>query len=143
MSNSRFEYVKQYECHSELLKNTYIVIRVDGKGFTKFTESHQYEKPNDIRGIRLMMLAGLKVMNTYSEIFMGYGESDEFSFVFSRKAKLYNRRSEKILTNVVSEFTSAYVYYWNKCFEILERNFKNDFILYYSIINYFNIYLFY
>lgn len=36
MSKSKFEYVKDYEIHNELLKNTYIVLRIDGKGFTKY-----------------------------------------------------------------------------------------------------------
>jgi tRNA(His) guanylyltransferase len=45
-----------------------------------------------------MNLAALNVMNTFSEIFMAYGQSDEYSFVFKKDAKTYNRRSEKILT---------------------------------------------
>lgn len=36
MSNSKYEYVKSYEIHTELLKNTYIVVRIDGKGFSKY-----------------------------------------------------------------------------------------------------------
>ena len=49
-------------------------------------------------------------------LFLGYGQSDEFSFAFKKNARLYNRRHEKILTNVVSQFTSAFVYYWPKIF---------------------------
>jgi tRNA(His) guanylyltransferase len=45
-----------------------------------------------------MNLAALKVINTFDEIFLAYGQSDEYSFVFKRDAKTYNRRSEKILT---------------------------------------------
>ena len=69
MSNSRFEYVKSFEIKTELLKNTYIIIRIDGKGFTKFTDAHQYKKPNEIKGIKLMALAGLSVMESFPEIF--------------------------------------------------------------------------
>ena len=116
MSNSKFEYVKSFENKNDLLKNTYIVIRIDGKGFTKFTDAHQYKKPNEIKGIKVMALAGLSVMESFPEIFLGYGQSDEFSFAFKKNARLYNRRHEKILTNVVSQFTSAFVYYWPKIF---------------------------
>ena len=77
MSNSRFEYVKSFENKNDLLKNTYIVIRIDGKGFTKFTDAHQYQKPNEIHGIRLMILAGLSVMESFPEIFLAYGQSDD------------------------------------------------------------------
>ena len=116
MSNSKFEYVKSFENKNDLLKNTYIVIRIDGKGFTKFTDAHQYKKPNEIKGIRIMVLAAISVMESFPEIFLAYGQSDEFSFAFKKNAKLYNRRHEKILTNVVSQFTSAFVFNWSKVF---------------------------
>jgi Uncharacterized conserved protein len=32
----RFEYVKQFEQADNLLPNTWIVIRIDGRGFTKY-----------------------------------------------------------------------------------------------------------
>ena len=116
MSNSKFEYVKGFENKNDLLKNTYIVVRIDGKAFTKFTDAHQYKKPNEIQGIKLMVLSAISVMESFTEIFLAYGQSDEFSFAFKKNARLYNRRHEKILTNVVSQFTSAFVYYWPKIF---------------------------
>ena len=116
MSNSKFEYVKGFENKNDLLKNTYIVVRIDGKAFTKFTDAHQYKKPNEIQGIKLMVLSAISVMESFTEIFLAYGQSDEFSFAFKKNARLYNRRHEKILTNVVSQFNSAFVYYWPKIF---------------------------
>lgn len=35
MAKSRFEYVKSYELPDPLLPNSFIVIRVDGRGFHK------------------------------------------------------------------------------------------------------------
>jgi len=64
----------------------------------RFTDEHQFLKPNDIRGIKLMNLAAMYVMNTFNDIFIAYGQSDEYSFAFRRDAKIYNRRSEKIIT---------------------------------------------
>ena len=49
-------------------------------------------------------------------LFLGYGQSAEFNFAFKKNALLYNRRHGKILTNVVSQFISAFVYYWPKIF---------------------------
>jgi len=46
-----------------------------------------------------MVLAGLSVMESFEEIILGYGQSDEFSFAFRKDSNLYNRRSEKILTS--------------------------------------------
>lgn len=73
-------------------KYNYVVMKL------RFCDEHQFVKPNDTRGIKLMNLAALRVMDTFNEIFMAYGESDEYSFAFKRDAKIYNRRGEKILT---------------------------------------------
>lgn len=112
MSNSKFEYVKEYETHTILLKGTYILVRIDGKAFTKFCENHGFMKPNDIRCIRLMTASALHVCQTFTEIILSYGQSDEYSFVFKKEAKVYSRREEKILSVMVSTFTSAFNFYW-------------------------------
>ena len=108
MAGSRFEYVKHFEIHNQLLLNTYIVVRIDGKGFTKFTTLHGYEKPNDLRGISLMNKAAEDVIKAFPEIWIAYGQSDEYSFVLRKNTELYNRRSEKIMTCIVSTFSSSF-----------------------------------
>lgn len=50
MANSKFEYVRTFEADDRILPNTWIVVRIDGKAFHKFTEKHDYEKPNDFNG---------------------------------------------------------------------------------------------
>lgn len=49
MANSKYEYVKQFELPNILLPSTYIVVRIDGKGFHKFTDFYKFKKPNDIK----------------------------------------------------------------------------------------------
>ena len=98
MANTKFDYVKGFEENESLLKNTYLVVRIDGRGFTKFTNAHDFKKPNDIRGMHLMNEAALSVMKSFTDIFISYGQSDEYSFVFKRSARTFNRRKEKILT---------------------------------------------
>ena len=116
MACSKFEYVKFYESQEKLLPSTYIVIRIDGKGFTKFTTQHKFEKPNDIRGIGLMNKAAQNVMQTFAEIWLAYGQSDEYSFVLRRNSQLYNRRSDKIATTIASCFTAGYVMFFKEFF---------------------------
>lgn len=41
---SRFEYVKQFEQPDSLLPNTWIVVRIDGRGFTKYASITSYER---------------------------------------------------------------------------------------------------
>lgn len=83
MACSQYEYVKQYETDDTLLPGCWIVVRLDGKGFTKwvrgcrlglrlgrrccrllsqllsrpgcrFCDLHNFEKPNDLRALCLM-----------------------------------------------------------------------------------------
>lgn len=39
MANSRFEYVKKFEQDDQILLHCWIVIRLDGKGFTRYSYS--------------------------------------------------------------------------------------------------------
>ena len=54
----------------------------------------------------------IEIVKSYGDCVLAIGESDEYSFVFKRKTTLFNRRKTKILTTIVSQFTSMYVFYW-------------------------------
>lgn len=116
MAKSKYEYVKTFEQDDRILPNTWIVVRLDGKNFTRFCEKHHLEKPNDMRALQLMNKCATVVMQEFREINLAYGQSDEFSFVFRKDATIYNRRAAKILTNVNSLFASSYVFFWNMFF---------------------------
>ncbi|GJJ78277.1 tRNA(His) guanylyltransferase [Entomortierella parvispora] len=116
MAKSKYEYVKEFETDDKLLRNVFILVRVDGKGFHKFSAAHQFNKPNDVRALNLMNHAARSVMHELDDIVLAFGESDEYSFLFRRSTDLYQRRESKIVSTVVSLFTSAYVYYWNDYF---------------------------
>lgn len=109
MACSRFEYVRNFESYTTLLPQTFIVVRLDGKGFTKFTDLHQFAKPNDLNGLRVMNAAAMAVCETFSDVFLAYGQSDEYSFVLRRDSQLYERREIKIVSTFVSVFTAHYV----------------------------------
>lgn len=116
MANSKFSYVKEFERSNVLLPNTFIMVRVDGRGFTSFCDVHGFQKPNDIRGIKLMNKAAKEVVKNFSEIVIAYGDSDEYSFVFRKSAKVFNRREDKILSCVLSLFSTSYVFHWPRYF---------------------------
>jgi len=99
-----------------LLPNTWIVVRIDGRGFHKFSDKYAFEKPNDRRALDLMNAAAKAVMIELPDIVIAYGISDEFSFVFHRTCSLFERRSSKLVTTVVSTFTAYYVHIWSKLF---------------------------
>eukprot|EP01096_Ripella_sp_DP13-Kostka_P005026 TRINITY_DN1766_c0_g1_i1.p1 TRINITY_DN1766_c0_g1~~TRINITY_DN1766_c0_g1_i1.p1 ORF type:complete len:328 (+),score=140.27 TRINITY_DN1766_c0_g1_i1:25-984(+) len=116
MANSRFEYVRKFEVEDTLTRGCYVVVRIDGRGFTKFTADHDFEKPNDRRGLELMNEAGKRIMKDYSEVLIAYGDSDEFSFVLDRDSLLYSRRASKIISTFVSAFTASYMFNWARFF---------------------------
>ncbi|XP_011187676.1 probable tRNA(His) guanylyltransferase [Zeugodacus cucurbitae] len=114
MACSRFEYVKNYEQDDSILPNVWIVIRLDGKGFHKFSKAHEFTKPNDADALNLMNSAAVTVMEEFRDVILSYGQSDEYSFIFRKETNVFNRRAAKLLTYVTSLFTSAYVFNWNQ-----------------------------
>ncbi|KAH9220654.1 tRNAHis guanylyltransferase-like protein Thg1 [Leptodontidium sp. 2 PMI_412] len=116
MANSKYEYVKNFEQPDLLIPNTWIVVRIDGRGFHKFSNKYAFEKPNDRRALDLMNAAAMAVMNELPDIVIAYGISDEYSFVFHKTCALFERRSSKLVTTIVSTFTAYYVHLWSTHF---------------------------
>lgn len=114
MACSRFEYVKNFELADNALPETYMVVRIDGRGFTKFSDLQEFKKPNDLAALEVMNTAALEVVKHFEEIILAYGQSDEYSFAFSSKSMVFDRRREKIVSTVVSLFTAAYVMNFQK-----------------------------
>lgn len=96
MSHSKYEYVRGFESDDRLLPNCWIVVRVDGKTFHRFSDEHAFEKPNDKRSLDLMNAAARRVLRELNEIVLAYGQSDEYSFVFRRDAGQFHRRASKV-----------------------------------------------
>ncbi|KAJ3010780.1 tRNA-histidine guanylyltransferase 1-like [Thoreauomyces humboldtii] len=61
-----------------------------------------------------MSHAASHVMETYPDVTLAYGQSDEFSFVLKRKSTLFKRREAKIASTLCSLFTAAFVCGWPK-----------------------------
>ncbi|KAL9133531.1 MAG: hypothetical protein Q9175_005288 [Cornicularia normoerica] len=116
MTNSKYGYVKTFEQSTTLLPDTYMIVRIDGRGFHKVSAKYRFEKPNDRHALELMNVAATAMMKELPDINCAYGNSDEFSFIFDRSSRLFERRESKILTTVVSTFTSYYVHLWPNFF---------------------------
>ncbi|KAF2853409.1 Thg1-domain-containing protein [Plenodomus tracheiphilus IPT5] len=116
MANSRYEYVRSFEQPDTLLANTWIVVRIDGRGFSKFTTKYKFVKPNDRDALDLMNAAAQAVMKELTDLVLAYGNSDEYSFVFHKDCSLFERRASKLTTTIVSTFTSYYVFLWSRYF---------------------------
>ncbi|KAJ5247094.1 hypothetical protein N7468_002077, partial [Penicillium chermesinum] len=133
--SERFEYVKDFEQPDVLLPNTWIVVRIDGRGFHKLSDHYEFQKPNDRRALDLMNTAAVEVMKDLPDLCIAYGVSDEFrythlffpsglfsltppppSFVFHPTCQLFERRNAKLVTTIVSTFTAHYIYQWSNFF---------------------------
>lgn len=116
MANSRFEYVKQFEKENFLLPQSYIIIRVDGKGFHKFSEEYGFEKPNDARALGVMNHAAEAMLQSFPDIQMAYGDSDEYLFLLRKLCDLFQRREMKLVSTFALFMLVHYVMEWNKEF---------------------------
>jgi len=116
MANSKYGYVRGYELDDTCLPGCWMVCRIDGKAFHKFSAAHNFKKPNDKPALDLMTAAAKTVMDNFTDIVVSYGQSDEYSFVFRKETQLYGRRRAKIETNVVSIFAASYVMKWPEFF---------------------------
>ena len=47
----------------------------------RFSDRHGFTKPNDERALRLMDHCAREVMEEYPDVFLAFGESDEFRYV--------------------------------------------------------------
>ncbi|KAK2784923.1 hypothetical protein FQN53_008109 [Emmonsiellopsis sp. PD_33] len=100
-TGDEYEYVKLFEQDDNLLPNTWIVVRIDGRGFHRFSDRYQFKKPNDKRALDLMNAAAVAVVKDLPDLVIAYGVSDEFS---------------KLVTTIVSTFTAHYIFNWSTYF---------------------------
>lgn len=134
-----FRYFKTFEKNEYCLPNSWIVVRLDGKGFSRFTEIHGFDKPNDVRALELMNRAAAKVMEELQDICLAFGQSDEYSFIFKKHTSIFKRSRDSISTIVNSLFTSSYVYFWKDYFGyvplLIPPSFDSRVVVYPSDIN--------
>ena len=127
MANSRYE--KEFKELEQLTEqkftfdyDNYIVVRVDGDKFHRFSSEHNFHKPNDKRALDLMIESAKQVINAYKgHIPLAYGHSDEFSFLIKSTSRMLSRRSSKINSMLAAVFATAYNTEWDKFLDTPRR----------------------
>ncbi|HEY9819431.1 MAG TPA: tRNA(His) guanylyltransferase Thg1 family protein [Candidatus Sericytochromatia bacterium] len=79
-----------------LLPGTWVVVRVDGRGFSQFTKS-RFQKPFDVEFHKLMVQTASALLEELHGIY-AYTESDEISVLFPPTWDLFDRSLEKIVS---------------------------------------------
>ncbi len=78
------------------LDGAWVVVRVDGRGFSKFTE-RRFQKPFDAEFHAMMCQVAEALVEDLQGVF-AYVQSDEISLVLPRGWALFDRRMEKIVS---------------------------------------------
>lgn len=80
-----------------VLDGMFVVVRVDGKGFSKYTERMRYAKPFD-EGFSARMVKTMKRLMVELGAVYGHTHSDEISVLLKPDTDLFNRRAEKLIS---------------------------------------------
>jgi tRNA(His) guanylyltransferase len=86
----------EYFSTIRLVPGTWTVIRVDGRGFSKFT-ADRFQKPYDARFRDLMIVAAQALIEDLDGVYAST-HSDEISVLFRPAWELFGRRMEKIVS---------------------------------------------
>lgn len=116
MANSEFQYVRKFEDWDALPPSNWIVVRIDGRGFSKLTKKYSFQKPNDFRALDLLNAAATEVTRQIVDVVLAYGQSDEYSFVLHESSTLFERRAAKLATTIATTFTAEYCMQWSTFF---------------------------
>ena len=95
-----------YETAHDLcvLPEMFIVVRLDGRGFTKKTkEVWQLDTPFDVRFHELMVATTQHLMSCGFNIIYGYTQSDEISLLFHSTEDTFSRKLRKINSVLAGE----------------------------------------
>ena len=89
----------------KIIPNCYVIARLDGKGFSKLTESMKLEKPFDSK-FKEAMIESIKGLIKETGAILGFFESDEISLLFRNDTDFFKRRLEKLNSVLPSILTS-------------------------------------
>lgn len=109
MNNDDFEArmrALEYFHNLKLVPGTWTVIRVDGRGFSRFTEP-RFQKPFDEQFSALMVTTAQALLEEFQGIY-AYTESDEISVLFPPSWSIFDRELEKLVSLSAATSTSAF-----------------------------------
>ncbi len=91
------------------LPENFIVVRLDGKGFTKLTkEKLSLEKPFDKRFSEVMVATTKHLFNIGFKVIYGYTQSDEISLLIHKNDTTFSRKTRKINSVLAGEASAFF-----------------------------------
>lgn len=87
----------------------YIVVRLDGRGFTRLTkEVHAFEAPYDERFRDMMLKTVEHLMQCGVRAVYGYTQSDEISILLHRETNAFGRKVRKLISILAGEASAKF-----------------------------------
>src|ERR1700686_3844730 len=107
---NRMKYYESFETDRKFLPGLPIYVRLDGRGFSKFTRD--MKRPYDTQMSNLMV-ATVKHMVSETQARFGYCQSDEMSLVYLEKEHnselFFNRKIMKMTSVLASKATAFFI----------------------------------
>ena len=100
--------------------NMYIVVRLDGRSFTRQTkEVWDLERPFDVRFRDAMIEATAHIMTCGFNVVYGYAQSDEISLLLAKDECTFGRKTRKLISILAGEASAAFTLHMQKiaCFD--------------------------
>ena len=112
LSDRMKEYEQVYD--QTIVRRIPVIVRVDGKGFSKYTKAIKAKKPFDETLAQAMVFSTLQVADSIEGCVFGYTQSDEASFVIlndqSQEATPWvGNRIQKMTSIIASIFTAHFI----------------------------------
>lgn len=103
--------MKRYEVNGNYasLPEVCLIIRADGRGFSKLTkETHKFDAPFDERMRTYMTETTLHLMQCGFNVLYGYTQSDEISLLLELNDDTFNRKHRKINSIIAGEASAKF-----------------------------------
>ena len=103
--------LRQYETINDsfVLPDVYMVVRLDGRGFTKKAdEIWQLNRPFDDKFHTAMVITTKHLMMCGFHVLYGYTQSDEISLLLHLDETLFNRKTRKIISILAGEASGVF-----------------------------------
>lgn len=103
--------LRQYEVLHDtfVLPSIYMVVRLDGRGFTKKADDvWQLNRPFDDKFHQAMVKTTEHLMDTGFRVVYGYTQSDEISLLLHIDDNSFNRKTRKIISILAGEASSVF-----------------------------------
>lgn len=101
--------MKKYEQFAELVvpPGVFFVVRCDGSNFSSLTHLLEFQKPFDEQFHHVMTQTGIKcIQSSMFHPLLVYTFSDEINILFEKNESVFNRRVEKLVSELASLCTA-------------------------------------